>query len=95
MATEMLNNTSSTYLAMISIEMASTDHKMNESMKFFGAIATVILPLTVITGLWGMNVRVPGQSDESDSTAWFFGICVALTLWVIFVGIYFKNKSFF
>lgn len=61
MANEMLINTNGTYLAMLSIEIAETDHRMNESMKCFGAVATIILPLTIITGLFGMNVEVPGQ----------------------------------
>lgn len=36
------------------------------------ALGTVIVPMNVITGLWGMNVHVPGQ-DVEDNLYWFAG----------------------
>ena len=39
-------------------------------------IGSILVPLNVVTGLWGMNVKVPGQSSgsEEESLLWFFGI---------------------
>jgi magnesium transporter len=34
--------------------------------------------MNLITGLWGMNVHVPGQ-DVDDNLHWFFG--VSFVLW--------------
>jgi Mg2+ and Co2+ transporter CorA len=31
---------------------------MDSVMKKFGAMTTIMLPLTFVTGLWGMNVNV-------------------------------------
>lgn len=51
------------------------------------ALAGLLIPLNLITGLFGMNVRVPGQGV--DSLEWFTGICVGLgilalvTFWAI------------
>jgi magnesium transporter len=36
-------------------------------------LGTIVLPMNIITGLWGMNVWVPGQEKEGDLT-WFCGI---------------------
>ena len=94
MANEMLSNTSNTHLALISIEIATTDHKMNESVKCFGAVATIILPMTVITGLWGMNVSVPGQEDASFA-AWFYGIVATFIFWGIVATVVFRKKGWF
>ena len=93
MANEMLNNTSSLYLAMISIEIAATDNKMNEAMKCFGAVATIMLPLTVMTGLWGMNVQVPGQAGiVEEGNLWFLLILLSFVVWIVIAGVIFRYK---
>jgi magnesium transporter len=42
-------------------------------------LGTIVLPMNIITGLWGMNVWVPGQKYEGDLT-WFMGITGSLLL---------------
>lgn len=66
---------------------------MNVVMKKFNAMATIVLPMTVITGMWGMNVPVPGQlgATEPPNLAWFFGITAALVLFAIVAGLLFKK----
>lgn len=33
-------------------------------------LGTIVLPLNIICGMWGMNVKVPGQ--DVDSLSWFY-----------------------
>lgn len=33
-------------------------------------LGTIVLPMNIITGMWGMNVPVPGQ--DSDNSMWFW-----------------------
>lgn len=33
-------------------------------------LGTIVLPMNIVTGMWGMNVLVPGQ--DSDSLTWFW-----------------------
>ena len=40
-------------------------------------LGTIVLPMNIITGLWGMNVWVPGQHAEGN-LAWFWGITAGL-----------------
>ena len=40
-------------------------------------LGTIVLPMNIITGLWGMNVWVPGQNAENSLT-WFWCITVGL-----------------
>lgn len=35
-------------------------------------LGTIVLPMNIVTGLWGMNCIVPGQDVEGLN--WFFGI---------------------
>lgn len=34
-------------------------------------LGTIVLPMNIVTGLWGMNVLVPGQ-DAEDTLTWFW-----------------------
>jgi magnesium transporter len=40
-------------------------------------LGTIVLPMNIITGLWGMNVWVPGQGNDGDIT-WFLAITAGL-----------------
>ena len=40
-------------------------------------IGTIVLPMNIITGMWGMNVWVPGQGIDDDLT-WFMWITAGL-----------------
>ncbi len=42
-------------------------------------LGTIVLPMNIITGLWGMNVWVPGQEHEGD-LMWFMVITAGLLL---------------
>lgn len=52
--------------------MTDANNQINDVLSKLTALGTVIVPLNVITGLWGMNVNVPGQGVEN--LHWFFGI---------------------
>ncbi|PWN92878.1 cora-domain-containing protein [Acaromyces ingoldii] len=69
---KILSRSHSNYLAQISIEMTDANNQINDVLSRLTALGTVIVPLNVITGLWGMNVHVPGQDVEN--LRWFFGI---------------------
>jgi magnesium transporter len=49
-------------------------HRTNETMRFLAIIATVMLPLTFLTGLYGMNVRLPGGIEPAGSYVPFFAL---------------------
>ncbi|KAL1935688.1 hypothetical protein VTP01DRAFT_4828 [Rhizomucor pusillus] len=66
----------SNYLAQISIEMTQTNNEMNDVLSKLTALGSVVVPMNLVTGLWGMNVLVPGQNQE-DLT-WFFCITISI-----------------
>ncbi|KAJ3070442.1 CorA metal ion transporter [Podochytrium sp. JEL0797] len=76
----------SNYLAQISIEITQASNRTNDVGTKMTALASILVPLNVITGLWGMNVKVPGQDIES--LHYFYGIvffmCVlAYVCWAV------------
>ncbi|KAK5664144.1 hypothetical protein OQA88_359 [Cercophora sp. LCS_1] len=71
---KMLSRAHSNYLAQISIDGIAQGTSTNRVLSKITLLASIIVPLNVVTGLFGMNVNVPWKDGE-DLTA-FFGILV-------------------
>lgn len=51
----------SNYLAQISIDITQASNRTSDTVMRMTLLASILVPLNVITGLFGMNVRVPGK----------------------------------
>jgi len=60
-------------------------------MKRFSAVATIVLPLTLISSLWGMNIEVPGQT-WGLGLLWFGLIVAVMCCWFCLAMIWFKKN---
>ncbi|KAI0404781.1 hypothetical protein F4802DRAFT_212172 [Xylaria palmicola] len=67
------------YIAQINIRMNERAEQTADVLGKLTVLGTIVLPMNIITGLWGMNVWVPGQDYEGDLT-WFFAITGGLIL---------------
>lgn len=65
------------YLAQINIRMNERQEQTADVLGKLTVLGTIVLPMNIITGLWGMNVWVPGQEYEGDLT-WFAWITAGL-----------------
>ncbi|KAH9948732.1 cora-domain-containing protein [Amylocystis lapponica] len=81
---KILSRSHSNYLAQISIEMTEANNQINDVLSKLTALGTVLIPMNLVTGLWGMNVHVPGQ--EAEGYAWFGSIIGALAAFAIIAG---------
>jgi magnesium transporter len=64
-------------------------HRVNDILRVLTSISVIVLPLTFIASLWGMNVGVPGEGDTED----FFvivGVCLVL---LITMATYFRRRG--
>lgn len=73
---KLLARSHSNYLAQINIDMTRVNNDMNDVLSKITVLGTIVLPMNIVTGLWGMNVLVPGQNVES--LTWFWSITGAL-----------------
>jgi magnesium transporter len=87
---ETLLNLTNAYQARVNIEMNIAATEQNKVMKKFSAMATIILPLTFVPSLWGMNVPVPGEAVKSLWPFWtitgslvVLGIIASIIFWRI------------
>lgn len=83
---ETLMNAQSNYLAQAS-------NRMNAVMKTLSIVATLMLPLSFLTGLFGMNVPVPGQASEG--LAWFGLLVGGMVAVAMALFVFFRLKRWF
>lgn len=67
------------YLAQLQVESFNSNNKVTEMLGKVTMLGTMLVPLNIIPGLFGMNVRVPG-GDGVGSFGWFFGILSVMVL---------------
>jgi len=64
---------------------------MDKAMKIFSAVATLFMPLTLASGIWGMNVEVPWQNTKG--LAPFFGILGTMVLVLVTMLVFFRKQN--
>ncbi len=64
-------------------------HKTNEIMKILTLISSIVLPLTFLTGIYGMNVLLPLQNDNMA----FWIIVVVMFILVGSMLFFFRRKK--
>ncbi len=66
----LLSRAHSNYLAQINIRMNERQEQTADVLGKLTVLGTIVLPMNIVTGMWGMNVMVPGQDVEN--LIWFW-----------------------
>ena len=69
-------------------------HRVNDILRVLTAISVIVLPLTMIASIFGMNVGLPGGGDPSEGITVSFWVIVAVMV-AILVGMvtYFRRRG--
>ncbi len=86
---DMLENYKEVVEALAETNESVISHRVNDILRVLTAISVIVLPLTLIASIWGMNVGVPGEGDETD---FYLIVGVMLTMLVAMVG-YFRSRG--
>ena len=86
---DMLENYKEVIEALEETNESVISHRLNDILRVLTSISVVILPLTLIASIWGMNVHVPG---EGGPTAFWIieGAMVALLLGLV---VFFRRRG--
>jgi magnesium transporter len=72
--------------SLLDAYLSAQSNRMNQVMKLLTVIATIFMPLTVLTGMWGMNVGLPHLPGGDPAQFWWVvGLMLTLSgamLWV-------------
>lgn len=69
---------------------AALDYKLNKNMNIFTVVTTIFLPLTLITGWYGMNFK---YMPEINSKFGYIGVIIISLMIAIGCIIFFKKKK--
>lgn len=94
---DMLETYRDTVSGLIDIHLSSVSNRLNEIMRTLTVISTLFIPLTFITGIYGMNF---GNNDASPFAMpelhWYFGYpLILLLMLLVAVGmlLFFKRRG--
>lgn len=66
--------------SLLDAHLTSVSTRLNQVMKVLTVIATIFMPLTVLTGMWGMNIPLPGfPGGEPAQFWWILGIMLSIS----------------
>lgn len=65
---------------ILEINLATVSNRLNQVMKVLTVLSTIFMPLTLLSGMWGMNVTLPHlPGGDAAQFWWVSGVMVALT----------------
>jgi magnesium transporter len=62
---------------VLDAHLSSVSHRLNVVVKVLTVISTIFLPLTVLTGMWGMNIPLPMFPGGEMVQFWWVGAMIA------------------
>lgn len=74
------------------IYLSAQSNRMNQIMKQLTVIATIFMPLTLISGIYGMNL-LSGMWPPPDAGYSFAGVVVSMVLIAAGMLVYFRRKE--
>lgn len=84
--------------SMLEVYLSSQSHKLNEVMRVLTVIATLFIPPTFVTGVYGMNFDSTAGPMNMPELSWPYGYLVAWLIIAAMVSgmlIYFRRKHWF
>ena len=83
---KILSRSHGNYLAYLSVDSMQANNRINSLLGKLTLFTVIIVPMNVVTGLWGMNVPVPGRATEDLS--WFLGIVGCILAWGVLFTVF-------
>ena len=87
---DMLENFKEVVEGLEATNESAISHGVNDTLRVLTAFSVVILPLTLIASIWGMNVEVPGEGEPLP----FYGILGLMLLVLVGMLWFFRRRGF-
>jgi magnesium transporter len=86
---DMLENDKEVIVALEETNESVISHRVNDVLRVLTSISVIVLPLTLIASIWGMNVGVPGEGNHTD----FWIILGVMAALLISMVVYFRRRG--
>jgi len=87
-----IDNFRYTLSGFMEIYLSLTSNRMNQVMKTLTVIATIMMPLSVLTGIYGMNFKFMPEKDWPLGYAFFWLLALGISGSMLY---YFRRKKWF
>jgi magnesium transporter len=78
--------------SLLDVHLSNTSNRLNQIMKVLTVITVIFMPLTLVAGLYGMNMRLPLVANDHDPRPfWWLG--GAMFVAVVAMLAYFRRKK--
>jgi magnesium transporter len=86
---DMLENFKEVVEALESTNESVISHRMNDTFRVLTAISVIVLPLTLLASIWGMNTHVPGQGTPVG----FIAVLAIMVVVLVATIVLFKRRG--
>jgi magnesium transporter len=62
---------------ILEVNLSTVSNRLNQVMKVLTVMSTIFLPLTVLTGMWGMNIDLPRFPGNDAAQFWWVAATMA------------------
>jgi magnesium transporter len=77
---------------MMELQLSSVSNRINEVMRILTVIATIFIPLTFISSIWGMNFDTKASPWNMPELEWYWGYPFA---WALMISVAIWQLAFF
>jgi magnesium transporter len=92
---DMLENFKEVIEALEDTNESVLSHRVNEVLRVLTAFSVIVLPLTLVASIAGMNVGIPGGGDPASGAHLAFWVIVGVMIAVLVAMIgYFRKRGF-
>ena len=86
---QMLEGYKETVEALETTNESVLGHRLNDILRVLTAFSVILLPLTLIASIWGMNVKVPGEGEIGG----FFAVLGVMLLVLVSMVLWFRRRG--
>ena len=76
---------------ILEAHLSAISNRLNRVMKLLTVMSTIFLPLTVLTGMWGMNIPLPDFPGGDGVQFWWVAGCMA-ALAAVMLALFRRNE---
>jgi len=86
---DMLENYKEVVEALEDTNESVLSHRVNDILRVLTGVSAILLPLTLVASIWGMNVRVPGEGGLGG----FFAVLAGMFALFVAMLWYFRRRG--
>jgi len=88
---DLLDNYKEVVEALEDTNESAINHRQNDILRVLTVVSVILLPLTLVTGIFGMNVHFPGF----ETAAAWWGIVAGMLGLAVCLALFFRYKRWF